>query len=111
MRLVPLIINGSHQDVSDAQINLSGNTGGNDANNTSTMQISLSNPNASGEQTTAIYEGYLLNTGSPSEPHPLNGNARFIQGTDAVDAVQFLWSGGSTFKAQGDITVWRRKRS
>ena len=100
------------QDVSDSEIQLSGTTGlGNDANNVSSIEITLVNPNASGEQTTCFWKGFMLNSASTPEINNCNGGGRFIQGTDAVDAVQFLWSAGSTFKAQGDITVWRRKRS
>lgn len=102
----------SETSAADTEIQLSGTgTWGNDAGNTSTMSVTLVNPNASSEQTTAFWEGYFLNVSATPVLIDLRGAARFTQGTDAVDAVQFLWSGGSTFKAQGDITVWRRKRS
>lgn len=99
------------EDVSDAQIDLTGATMGNDASLYSTLEITMPNPNASSEQTTAIWRGFTMNNVATPAVSDVSGGARFIQGTDAVDAVQFLWSGGSTFKAQGDITVWRRKRS
>lgn len=99
-------------DVSDSEIELVGtSTFGNDANNTNSMEITLPNPNAGSEQTTAFWRGFLLSTATTPDMNSVIGGGRFIQGVDAVDAVQFLWSSGSTFKAQGDITVWRRKRS
>jgi hypothetical protein len=106
-------ISGSGQlDNSAAQIGLSGaNTLGNDATLVSTIEIILHNPNASSEITTCAWSGFYMDSGATPEVKTLTGGARFLQGTDAVDAVQFLWSGGSTFKAQGDILVWRRKRS
>jgi hypothetical protein len=99
-------------DVADTEIQISGvDTLGNDANTTSTLEITLVNPNASSEQTTAFWQGFILEGSSPNAMSNITGSARFTQGTDEVDAVQFLWSGGSTFKAQGDITVRRRTRS
>ena len=99
-------------DASDSEIQLVGTVSvGNDANNTSTMEVTLINPNAGSEQTTAFWNGFIMNIAATPDLFQIVGAARFIQGVDAVDAVQFLWSGGSTFKAQGDITVWRRRRS
>jgi len=99
-------------DESDSEIQLSlDNTLGNDANLVNTLEVTLINPNASSEQTTTMWEGHFMDTNATPAMQHVDGSARFIQGTSAVDAVQFRWSGGSTFKAQGDITVWRRKRS
>jgi len=97
---------------SDTEIQPTGTIGvGNDATNDCTLQFTLINPNASSEQTTVFWQGHVLSTAATPSINAVVGSARFLQGDDAVDAVQFLWSGGSTFKAQGDISVWRRKRS
>ena len=96
----------------DAEIAISGAQGlGNDASNVSTVQITLMNPNASGEQTTGFWDGFVMSAAATPVVQAIQGGFFFKQGTDAVDAVQFLWSGGSTFKAQGDISVWRRARA
>lgn len=106
-----LLAQASHTiDASDNQIDLS-IASGNDANNMSSLSITLVNPNSTGEPTTAYWAGFVTNGDATPVQIVTSGGAVFIQGTDAVDAVQFLWSGGSTFKAQGDITVWRRRRS
>ncbi len=98
------------RDDSDAQIALTGSSVvGNDAGTFNTMEITLHNPNASSENTMATWNGIIQN-GTP-QSITIIGGGEFQQGTDPVLAVQFLWAGGSTFKAQGDITVWRRKRS
>lgn len=98
------------EDVADNQIDLTVGVG-NDANNTMSITVYLTNPNASSEQTTAFWNGFYMSVDATPSARPLHGGARFIQGTDTIQGVQFLWSGGSTFKAQGDITVWRRRRS
>lgn len=97
-------------NMSDAQIELSLTRGvGDDAGTLQTLRIELINPNASSEKTTAFWTGGMID--STGGIIGVQGYASFLQGNDAVDAVQFLWAGGSTFAAQGDITVWRRKRS
>ena len=108
-----IVANGtSNLNASDTRIRLSGGTGmGNDAGNTSTLEITLINPNASSEQATCFWLGHVMDESATPVLFAIHGAARFIQGADAVDAIQLLWSGGSTFKAQGDITVRRRKRS
>ncbi len=98
------------RDDSDSEIQLTGATVcGNDAGTFSNIEITLHNPQGTSENTLAHWIGHAQN-GTP-QSISIFGGGEFQQGTDAVDAVQFLWSGGSTFKAQGDITVWRRKRS
>ncbi len=97
---------------SDTEVQLLGTTtSGFDAGLAYTVQLTLINPNASSEQTTAVWMGTGFNTDATPIMSNVAGSARFIQGTDAVTGVQFLWSGGSTFKAEGDMAVWRRKRS
>ena len=99
----------SATDMSDAQIRLTGGGVGDDAGTLGTIEITMVNPNASSEKTTARWHGHYTNNNAVMVANI--GGASFLQGNDAVDAAQFLWSGGSTFAAQGDITVWRRKRS
>jgi hypothetical protein len=95
-----------------SEIALSGTrTSGNDATNVNTMTIDLPNPNASDARTTMSWQGHIMDAQATVETVSCFGGGIFVQGTNAVAAVQFLWSGGSTFKAQGNITVWRRKRS
>lgn len=99
-------------DASDSEIAFAGTVlNGNDAGNHSSLVVTLVNPNASDENTTAYWYGMVMDDSATPAPVAIQGGGHFLQGTDAVAAVQFLWSGGSTFKAQGDITVWRRKRS
>ncbi len=99
-------------DTDDAQIVITGAIAwGNDASNTSSLEIMLINPMGTSEQTTCFWQGTMMGTEATPAIRGLNGGARFIQGTENVEGTQFLWSGGSTFKAQGDITLYRRKRS
>ncbi len=99
-------------DMGDAQIKLGAtHTLGNDAGNINTLGIQLVNPNASSENTTTFWRGFVMDGAATPSILNISGGGFFLQGTDAVTDVQFLFSGGSTFKAQGDITVWRRKRS
>ena len=99
-------------DAADSEIQLSGVSAfGNDSGNFSTFEITLYNPNATGENTTTQWTGFWMSEAATPLIENAIGGAYFLQGTDEVDAVQFLWSGGSTFKAQGDISVWRRIRS
>ena len=106
-------VGGSHvRDDSDSEIQVHNTIpSGNDANNAASVTFLLINPNASSERTTSHWQGSVVGVQATPEMRVTNGCAAFIQGADAIDAVQFLWSGGSTFKAQGDISVWRRKRS
>jgi len=96
----------------DTEIQLTGvGTVGNDANRPNSMEITLLNPNEGSENTGAIWAGYHFNPDPTPSIRSLIGSAIFKQGVDAVLAIRLQWSGGSTFKAEGNITVWRRKRS
>ncbi len=100
------------ESASDTEIQLTGGGGiGNDAGNIGTFEITLHNPMGTSEETTARWHGWSHDITSTPVINQYLGVAFFLQGSDNVQAVRFLWSGGSTFKAQGDITVWRRKRS
>ena len=85
---------------------------GNDANNTSTLEVILTNPGGTSELLTSRWSGFAASSDGTPGPHiqPIIGAGVFTQGVDAVDGVQFSWSSGN-FKAQGDVTVWRRRRS
>lgn len=101
----------SSVDDSDAQIVLAGATNfSNSAAAFNTFLITIPNPNDASENTQAIWTGGMMAVTSVSR-RSIIGSANFLQGADTVQAVQFKWSGGSTFKAQGDLTVFRRKRS
>ncbi|MDJ0950925.1 MAG: hypothetical protein QNJ94_18595 [Alphaproteobacteria bacterium] len=96
------------RDDSDTEIELT-QLLGSTAGNRSTIELTLINPNASDENTEAFWSGRFIDT-TPNNRF-VGGGGYFLQGTDAVSAIQFSWSGGGNFKAQGDMTVWRRKRS
>ncbi len=97
-------------DASDAQILLTNATMGNDAGNVGTWEVTFINPMGTSEKTTLFFQGIY---GGITAGNAINitGSAIFIQGTDNIHGFQFLWSSGSAFKNQGDVTVWRRKRS
>ncbi|HDZ38619.1 MAG TPA: hypothetical protein ENH62_10090 [Marinobacter sp.] len=104
-----LTANGTQsEDDADAQIDLTVLLG-NDTGNRNTVEITLVNPNSAGE-TTAHWVGFFMNAAATPLIRSMNGGALFEQGPGVVDAVQFLWSGGSVFTAIGSITVWRRNR-
>ena len=82
---------------------------GNDASFYSSLTITLINPMGTSEPTHAHWVGSYNNVSA--QIVLASGAANFLQGNDNITDVQFLWSGGSTFKAQGDITVWKRRRT
>jgi len=101
----------TEEDTADSQIDIIG-AFGNEAGTTSFVKLLLINPNSTGDNLLGYYEGVMRSWGTPPLGFlPFQGACVFEQGTDAVEDIQFSWSGGSTFKAQGDVTVWRRKRS
>jgi len=95
-------------DTSDSQIELNGDQG-NTSGYQSTLVLTMVNPVATSEKTMCYWQNFYVSDGDAGKAD--HGGAIFLQGTNAIEDIQFLWSGGSTFKAQGDITVWRRKRS
>ncbi|MGI9292554.1 MAG: hypothetical protein ACR2PS_01110, partial [Pseudomonadales bacterium] len=97
---------------SDSEIQLSGDlTLGNDTNSDNTVEVTLLNPAGTTEQSTCYWIGHFWNEQPTPQLAHCSGSGVFRQGDDAIVDVQFSFSGGSTFKAQGDITVWRRQRS
>jgi hypothetical protein len=101
----------THESTSATEIGLTGDgTTDNDAVAFMTMKIDIYNPMGTSEPTTALWSGGFSADISADE-NLIQGWGRFLQGTDAIQGVRFQWSGGSTFKAQGDITVYRRRRS
>lgn len=83
---------------------------GNDSATFSSIGFTLIDPAAASESTTVRWDGGMMNTAASPVVEAVQGMGYFKQGVDAVNGVQFLWSSGS-FKAQGDLAVWRRKRS
>jgi hypothetical protein len=103
-------------DGADNEITVVNGSGswGNDSGNQSHIAITLVNPGGTGEPTMLYGNGVIWN----SDATPLLADVAFggsyLIATTAVDAIQFGWTtnyGTNTFKAQGDITVWRRRRS
>jgi len=85
---------------------------GNESGTINFVQITLVNPGSTTDKLFAHWNGIMRSWGTPPLVSLLfQGAAVYEQGTESIEDVQFSWSGGSTFKAQGDITVWRRKRS
>mgnify|MGYP003132114491 CR=1 FL=1 len=106
----------SINDAADSEIEINGSTNrwGNDAGNQSLISIDLINPGGTGEGMMAKWIGGFEHDGSPPTPLSFEGFGCYVAAATAVDAVQFGWMtnyGTDTFKAQGDITVWRRRRS
>ena len=104
-----------YTDTADTEIEI-GRTAqcGNDAGNKAFVQILLLNPGGTGENTGIIYDGILEDAGATPQYQGMQGGGSYEAGADAVDAAQFGWVtnyGTDAFKAQGDITVWRRRRS
>ena len=102
-------------DDADSEITLSGTYSvGNDAGNLNTIVLTLINPSGTGENMTVDWSGLIETDAATPAFKEMDGGGAYIGATTAVDAVQFGWStnyGTDTFKAQGDITVWRRRRS
>ena len=98
-------------DVSDAQIVLSSTALGSDAGTVNTLEISLINPTGTSENTTCYWSGFIMDVTAAPVPSVVIGGGRFLQDATSVDNVQFTFESAATFKAQGDITVWRRRRS
>jgi hypothetical protein len=97
-------------DTSDSEIHMTGNqTVGNDAGTWNSFSLLLINPGNTSESATLLTTGMTLEPTFVPQTHQVGGVLR--GSVAAVDGIQFLWSGGSTFKAQGDITVYRKKRS
>jgi len=85
---------------------------GNDAGNASTVMITIINPGQTGENVQLRWEMAYFN--ASANFNQTVGGASFTHDTSSVEDIQFGWStsyGAHTFKAQGDITVWRRRRS
>mgnify|MGYP003672091417 CR=1 FL=1 len=97
-------------DTADSEIHMTGNqTVGNDAGTWNSFSTLLMNPGGTSESATLIASGMTIEPTPVLQTQQVGGI--LIGSVAAVDGIQFLWSGGSTFKAQGDITVYRKKRS
>tara|TARA_Y100000310_G_scaffold101749_1_gene99855 strand:+ start:9588 stop:10226 length:639 start_codon:yes stop_codon:yes gene_type:complete len=87
---------------------------GNDAGNMSTFGFTFINPGGTEENTMVVAVGGYQNASVTPNPITVQGFGYYGAATAAIDAIQFGWAtnyGTNTFKAQGDITVWRRRRS
>jgi hypothetical protein len=107
---------GNGADASDSEIEISAgaSTWGNDSNLTSTVEVTVVDPGNSSERTTCHFHGFVRDSSANVHHYDVNGGGSYIGATTAVTAIQFGWQtnyGTNTFKAQGDITVWRRRRS
>ncbi len=108
---------GLGEDLSDSEWEiLGGGAGGmgNDAGNNSAVEITMLNPNASGDVKSTIWTGFFMSEDATPFVYAANGGGIFLLNTDPINAVQFGWGtnyGTDAFKAQGDISVYRRKRS
>ena len=102
-------------DNSDSELAIYGTqTAGNDAGNLCQVGVLLVNPGGTGENMMARWVGTIDNQAATPNIARIIGGGAYIGATTAVNAFQFGWStnyGTDTFKAQGDITVWRRRRS
>jgi hypothetical protein len=102
-------------DVADSEIQVGqASQWGNDAGNTCMLECLIVNPGNGSENTSMLVEGlYDSVAATPALVHT-DGAGGYIAAVTAVTAIQFGWQtdyGTDTFKAQGDITVWRRRRS
>ena len=102
-------------DNADSELAIFGTqTAGNDSGNLCQVEVLLVNPGGTGENMMTRWMGTIDNqAATPNQARVIGGGA-YIGATTAVTAIQFGWStnyGTNTFKAQGDITVWRRRRS
>lgn len=95
---------------SDAQIEMTENMGS-DAGNMSTLTMTLIDPGGTSEPLTADWSGGVGSSDSPPYREAITGYAVFDKGAGAVNGIRFFWETSSLFKAQGDVTVWRRARS
>jgi len=102
-------------DAADNQIDVNGYTAmGNDAGNHGMVEILAVNPNSSGENKLFVSNGTMETGAATPILIGVTSFGMYWGTTSAVNAMQLGWStnyGTDTFKAQGDITVWRRRRS
>lgn len=93
-----------------AQLALSGANLGNGAGATNSISILLINPNVASGNKHLSWKGSSFSTAIGVNL----GAGAYVGGTTAITAIEFGWStnfGTDAFKAQGSITVWRRRRS
>jgi hypothetical protein len=92
------------------QLNNSGRGIGNDAGNSSYMEVLLVNPGGTGFFHQVLFSGYIASEAATPVMEVVSGAGRSIGGTAAIDACQFILSSGN-FIAQGSVLVYRRRRS
>ena len=72
--------------------------------------IEIINPAGTAERTNCYFTGSTMTSDASPEIRPFMCSGQYTA-ADAITGAQLLWSGGSTFQAAGDVTVYRRKRS
>ena len=107
-------------DVADSEIEFIASTNiGNDSGNRGNYLVTIINPGSSSFETDVYGETYYDNKAATPIRKSNHFAGTYIGGTSgagtaAINAVQFGWLtnyGTNTFKAQGNVTVWRRRRS
>ena len=104
-------------DIADNEISVDpGTTGtlGNDSGNANTAGFTLFNPGGTGEGAYLYGHGVFQSSDATPGMYASSFGGQYIGATTAVNAIQFGFTtnyGTDTFKAQGDIAVWRRRRS
>tara|TARA_R110000823_G_scaffold284094_1_gene402216 strand:- start:144 stop:1508 length:1365 start_codon:yes stop_codon:yes gene_type:complete len=84
---------------------------GNDTNNSSVVTITLNDPGGTTEYLLADWTGAAQSGNTVVNMEPLIGAAKYNTATTAMNGVQFSFESAGLFKAQGNVLVWRRKRS
>jgi hypothetical protein len=108
---------GNQYDAADTEISIDiGTSGtlGNDSGNANNASFTLINPGGTDEGACLYGLGAYQSSDSTPGVYGTNFGGQYIGATTAVNAIQFGWTtsyGSNTFKAQGDIAVWRRRRS
>jgi len=99
----------ANSSTGDSKIVMSNSASGNDADHVGHYSVYVNNPNNSSLKTLIRWDGGFLNSDATSTLEKIDGIAS-VESTAVVTNIRFLWSGGSTFKAQGNIVVHRRLR-
>jgi hypothetical protein len=102
-------------DVADSEIEFIASTNiGNDSGNRGNYLVTIINPGSSSFETDVYGETYYDNKAATPIRKSNHFAGTYVAATSAINAVQFGWLtnyGTNTFKAQGNVTVWRRRRS
>jgi len=83
---------------------------GNDTSNASLATIEMIDPGNTSEYRLLKWDGVAMTTDAVPDVEDFHGGGVVKNAAAAINGIQFYFSAGN-FKAQGDMTVWRRKRS